>query len=70
MFDIEGAEKLVSGGAGFSPDNVEVNAAAQENGNVKFTVTPKVGNGEWGTGNGGGRAAESLVISQWTPTYN
>ena len=43
MFDIEGAEKLVSGGAGFSPDNVEVNAAAPENGNAKFTVTPKGG---------------------------
>ena len=43
MFDIEGAEKLVSDGVGFSPDNVEVNAAAQENGNVKFTVTPKGG---------------------------
>jgi hypothetical protein len=37
----------MSGGAGFSFDNVEVNAAAPENGNVKFTVTPKVGNGEW-----------------------
>ena len=51
MFDIEGAEKLVSGGAGelvveFSSDNVELNAAVPENGNVKFTVTPKVGNGE------------------------
>ncbi len=46
MFDIEGAEKLVSGGAGFSPDNVEVNAAAPQDGNVKFTVTPKMGNGE------------------------
>ena len=43
VFDIEGAEKLVSGRAGFSPDNVEVNAAAPENGNVKFTVTPKGG---------------------------
>ena len=43
VFDIEGAEKLVSGGAGFSPDNVEVNVAAPENGNVKFTVTPKGG---------------------------
>ena len=43
MFDIEGAEKLVSGGAGFSPDNVEVNAVAPENGNVKFTVTPQGG---------------------------
>jgi hypothetical protein len=26
---------------------VEVNAAAVENGDVTFTVTPKVGNGEW-----------------------
>ena len=52
MFDIEGAEKLVSGGAGFSSDNVEVNAAAPENGNVKFTVTPKIGDGELGAGNG------------------
>ena len=43
MFDIEGAEKLVSGGAGFSPDNVEVNAVAPQDGNVKFTVTPKGG---------------------------
>ena len=46
VFDIEGAEKLASGGAGFSSDNVEVNAAAPENGNVKFTVTPKMENGE------------------------
>ena len=46
VFDIEGAEKLVSDGAGFSTDNVEVNAAAPENGNVKFTVTPKMENGE------------------------
>ena len=43
--EIEGAEKLVSGGVGelgvgFSPDNVEVNASVPENGNVKFTVTP------------------------------
>ncbi len=52
MFDIEGAEKLASGGAGFSSDNVEVNAVAPENGNVKFIVTPKLGNGELGTGNG------------------
>ena len=52
VFDIEGAEKLVSGGAGFSPDNVEVNAAAPKNGNVKFIVMPKVGAGEWVTGNG------------------
>jgi hypothetical protein len=43
VFDIEGAEKLAGDGAGFSPDNVEVNAAAPENGNVKFTVTPKGG---------------------------
>lgn len=51
VFDIEGAEKLMSGGmgelgVGFSPDNVEVNAAVPENGNVKFTVTPKMENGE------------------------
>ena len=46
VFDIEGAEKLVSDGAGFSSDNVEVNAAAPENGNVKFMVTPKVENDE------------------------
>ena len=49
--EIEGVEKLMSGGVGelgvgFSSDNVEVNAAAPVNGNVKFTVTPKVGNGE------------------------
>ena len=36
----------MSGGAGFSSDNVEVNAAASENGNVKFSVTPKIRNGE------------------------
>ena len=47
VFGVEGAEKLASGEAGFSPDNVEVNAAAPENGNVKFTVTP----------NGGGEGA-------------
>jgi hypothetical protein len=51
--EIEGVEKLMSGGVGelgvgFSSDNVEVNAAAPENGNVRFTVTSKVGNGEWG----------------------
>ena len=46
VFDIEGAEKLASDGAGFSPDNVEVNTTAPENGNVKFTVKPKMGNGE------------------------
>ena len=43
MFGIEGAENLASDGAGFSSDNVEVNAIAPENGNVKFTVTPKGG---------------------------
>ena len=52
MFNIEGAVKLAIGEAGFSPDNVAVNTTAPENGNVKFTVTPKVGNGELGTGNG------------------
>ena len=51
MNEIEGAEKLVSGGVGelgvgFNPENVEVNAAVPENGNVKFTVTPKMENGE------------------------
>ena len=46
VFDIEGTETLASGGVGFSPDNVEVNAAVAENGNVKFTVMPKTGNGE------------------------
>jgi hypothetical protein len=46
VFDIEGAEKLASGGAGFSSDNVDVNTAAPENGNVKFTVKPKMENGE------------------------
>jgi hypothetical protein len=48
VFDIEGVEKVGSGGVGFSSDNVEFNAVAPVNGNVKFTVTPKVGNGEWG----------------------
>jgi hypothetical protein len=33
-------------------ENVEVNAAAPQDGNVKFTITPKMGNGELGTGNG------------------
>ena len=36
----------MSGGVGFSSENVEVNAAAPQDGNVKFTVTPKMGNGE------------------------
>jgi hypothetical protein len=43
VFDIEGAEKLASGGARFSPDNVEVNAAAPQDGSVKFTVMTKGG---------------------------
>ena len=42
----------MSGGVGVSSDNVEVNVVVPENGNVKFTVTPKLGNGELGTGNG------------------
>jgi hypothetical protein len=42
----------MSGGVGFSSENVEVNAAAPQDGNVKFTVMPKMGNGELGTGNG------------------
>jgi hypothetical protein len=43
VFDIEGVEKLVSDGVGFSSDNVVVNVATPENGNVKFSVTPKSG---------------------------
>ena len=46
VFGIEGAEKLASGGAGFSSDNVEVNTAMPENDNVEFTVTSRMGNGE------------------------
>ena len=51
VFGVEGAEKLASDGVGelgvgFSSDNVEVNAAAPKDGNVKFSVTPKMGNGE------------------------
>ena len=46
LFDIEGAENSASGEVGFSLDNVEVNAVAPVNGNVKFTVTPKMENGE------------------------
>ena len=45
VFDIEGVEKIGSGGVGFSSDNVEVNTTAPENGNVKFTVTLKGGEG-------------------------
>ena len=49
--EIEGVAKLVSGGVGelgvgFSSENVEVNAAAPQDGNVKFTVKPKMENGE------------------------
>ena len=46
VFDIEGAETLASSGAGFSSDNVEVNAFMPEKDNVKFIVTPKMENGE------------------------
>ena len=50
-FCVEGEEKLIGGcvgelGVGFSSENVEVNPATAENGNVKFIVTPKMGNGE------------------------
>jgi hypothetical protein len=31
---------------------VEVNATEPQDGNVKFTVAPKIGNGKLGTGNG------------------
>ena len=49
--EIEGVEKLVSDGVGdlgvgFRSDNMEVNAAAPESGNVKFTVMPKGGGEE------------------------
>ena len=40
VFDIEGREKLSSGE--FSSNAVQINAAQVDNGNVKFTVTPKV----------------------------
>ena len=40
VFDIEGREKLSSGE--FSSNAVQINAAQADNGNVKFTVTPKV----------------------------
>ena len=33
-------------GVGFSSDNVEVNATAPVNGNVKFTVAPKTARGD------------------------
>lgn len=46
VFEVEGAETLANGGAGFSTDNVEVNTATPESGNVKFSVTPKMWNGE------------------------
>ena len=46
VFDIEGAEKLDMGDARWNMSNVEVNAAASVNGNVKFTVTPKMEGGE------------------------
>lgn len=46
VFDVEGAETLASGEGGFSSDNVELNIATPVNGNVKFIVTPKMGNGE------------------------
>ena len=49
--EIEGVAKLVSEGVGelgvgLSSDNVEVNSAAPQDGNVKFTVMPN-GGGEW-----------------------
>ena len=44
VFDIEGRKKLSSGE--FSSNAVQVNAVQVDNGNVKFTVTPKVEKGE------------------------
>ena len=46
MFDIEGSAELGMGNERWDMGNVEVNAAAPVNGNVKFTVMPKVENGE------------------------
>lgn len=43
VFDIEGAEKLDMGDERWDMSNVEVSAAAPENGKVKFTVAPKGG---------------------------
>lgn len=62
VFEVEGAETLVNGGAGFSTDNVEVNTATPENGNVKFTVTPNKGNGELGMGNGNWEKPDSFFF--------
>ena len=44
VFDIEGREKLSSGE--FSSNVVQINAAQADNGNVKFTVTPKAENSD------------------------
>ena len=46
VFDIEGAAELDMGNERWDTGNVEVNAAAPENGKVKFTVAPKVEGGE------------------------
>ena len=62
VFGIEGAETLASGGAGFSTDNVEVNTATPEGGNVKFSVTPKKRNGELGMGNGNWEKPDSFFF--------
>ena len=46
VFDIEGSAELGMGNERWDMGNVEVNAATPVNGNVKFTVMPKVENGE------------------------
>lgn len=46
VFDIEGAAELGMGNERWDMGNVEVNAAAPVNGNVKFTVVPKADGGE------------------------
>ncbi|MBR3820422.1 MAG: hypothetical protein IKJ37_02240, partial [Kiritimatiellae bacterium] len=46
VFDIEGSEKLDMGDERWDMSNVEVSAAAPENGKVKFTVAPKMEGGE------------------------
>ena len=55
-------QTLANGGAGFSTDNVEVNTATPESGNVKFSVTPKKWNGELGMGNGNREKPDSFFF--------
>jgi hypothetical protein len=52
-------------GVGRDTDNVEVNAVVPEYGNVKFTVSPKTGNRELGTGNGEQGTAKNQIHSSF-----